>query len=364
MGDFKKMPYILIVTSKDEKGIVSNEIKSYFDNTKTHYVVVMDENNYGKKVKWLGGLNKIVNKLPSIKDLHKKCNFDKKKKAKGYSRRISNAIKRFNPIAVVCPSTYGLLLTVASAIDNEFDTPIISICGDFTLDKYIVTSKVDKYIVENEQLKAELLTKGVPSGDVYPLGIPLKIERLDAESKTALKDKLGLKDVPTVFVYMNEGKENLEALDMLFDQGDIINIIAYVDNKKLQNKIRKRIEAKSCDNVQVFDKLALYNDYLSVSDILITNYDAMTVGKAFMASKAVIAFAPKDGVQKSDVEYLSENKLIAYAKTTQDVIVKLYDLLQTDLNVELVTNIRNRIREGQLEDVCKFIASGGVENDG
>lgn len=360
MGEFKNIPYILIVTSKEEKGIVSNQIKKYFDERKSHYVVVMDEDDYGKKVKWLGSLNNLVNKLPSLKELHKKCSDDKQKKIKGYSRRIHNAVKRFKPTAIVCPTTYGLLITLAANVDCCLNTQIVSLSTDFTFDKLTVDSKVDKYIVENEDVKETLVNNGVPNNDIYALGIPFAVKQLSAEEKVSLKDKLGLRDVPTVFVCVNNSSENLEVLDMLFDQGDIFNIVAYIDDKKLLNELRKKVEAKSCDNVQLFDKLNLYDNYLNVSDILITNYEAVTVNEAFLLNKAVIAFSPKGEVQQNDVAYLDENKLIAYAKSPQDVIIRLYDVLQTELNVELVTNARNRVKAGQLDAICEFLSNIGA----
>ena len=62
-------------------------------------------------------------------------------------------------------------------------------------------------------------------------------------------------------------------------------------------------------------------------------------------------------MQKADVEYLTQNELIAYAPTPADVIIKLYDLLQTDLQKKLVENISKRIKPDQLKEICAFLAS-------
>ena len=187
---------------------------------------------------------------------------------------------RFDPVAVVCPTAYSLLAAVESKKQNEFDAPIVSVIPDFTYDKNLSDSAVDYYIVENGQLKDSLVGGGIPASCVLELGVPVSGYKVSHDEKQQLKEKLGLKDTPTVFVCAVEGKESVEALDMLFDQGDIINVVVYVENKKLQNKLRKKVELKGADNVQLFDKLSLYNDYLNVSDILITNYDAATNSKA------------------------------------------------------------------------------------
>lgn len=357
MTQYKNIPYILVVNSKEDKNILAGQLKKYFDETKSHYVVVMDESGYGKTIKDFEWISKLFFKLPTFNKLKKQSRKAEPKKSKGMSKRIANACMRFDPVAVVCPTAYSLLAAVESKKQNEFDAPIVSVIPDFTYDKNLSDSAVDYYIVENGQLKDSLVGGGIPASCVLELGVPVSGYKVSHDEKQQLKEKLGLKDTPTVFVCAVEGKESVEALDMLFDQGDIINVVVYVENKKLQNKLRKKVELKGADNVQLFDKLSLYNDYLSASDILITNYDAATIAKAFASFKAVIAFAPKSDVQKADVEYLTQNELIAYAPTPADVIIKLYDLLQTDLQKKLVENISKRIKPDQLKEVCAFLAS-------
>ena len=357
MTQYKNIPYILVVNSKEDKNILAGQLKKYFDETKSHYVVVMDESGYGKTIKDFEWISKLFFKLPTFNKLKKQSRKAEPKKSKGMSKRIANACMRFDPVAVVCPTAYSLLAAVESKKQNEFDAPIVSVIPDFTYDKNLSDSAVDYYIVENGQLKDSLVGGGIPASCVLELGVPVSGYKISHDEKQQLKEKLGLKDTPTVFVCAVEGKESVEALDMLFDQGDIINVVVYVENKKLQNKLRKKVEIKGADNVQIFDKLSLYNDYLSASDILITNYDAATIAKAFASFKAVIAFAPKSDVQKADVEYLTQNELIAYAPTPADVIIKLYDLLQTDLQKKLVENISKRIDPVQLKEVCAFLAS-------
>ena len=357
MTQYKNIPYILVVNSKEDKNIVAGQLKKYFDETKSHYVVVMDETGYGKTIKDFEWISKTFFKLPKFNKLKKQARKAEPKKSKGMSKRIANACMRFDPVAVVCPTAYGLLAAAESKKQNEFEAPIVSLIPDFTFDKNICDSAVDYYIVESEELKDSFVSGVIPASCVLPLGVPVSGYKINDDEKRQLKEKLGLKDNPTVFVCAVDGKESLEALDMLFDQGDIINIVVYVENKKLQNKLRKKVEFKGCDNVQLFDKLSLYNDYLNVSDILITNYDAATIAKAFASFKASIAFAPKSDVQKADVEYLTQNELIAYAPTPADVIIKLYDLLQTDLQKKLVSNISKRLKPDQLKDICAFLAS-------
>lgn len=357
MTQYKNIPYILVVNSKEDKNILAGQLKKYFDETKSHYVVVMDESGYGKTIKDFEWISKLFFKLPTFNKLKKQSRKAEPKKSKGMSKRIANACMRFDPVAVVCPTAYSLLAAVESKKQNEFDAPIVSVIPDFTYDKNLSDSAVDYYIVENGQLKDSLVGGGILASCVLELGVPVSGYKISHDEKQQLKEKLGLKDTPTVFVCAVEGKESVEALDMLFDQGDIINVVVYVENKKLQNKLRKKVELKGADNVQLFDKLSLYNDYLSASDILITNYDAATIAKAFASFKAVIAFAPKSDVQKADVEYLTQNELIAYAPTPADVIIKLYDLLQTDLQKKLVENISKRIKPDQLKEVCAFLAS-------
>ena len=240
MTQYKNIPYILVVNSKEDKNILAGQLKKYFDETKSHYVVVMDESGYGKTIKDFEWISKLFFKLPTFNKLKKQSRKAEPKKSKGMSKRIANACMRFDPVAVVCPTAYSLLAAVESKKQNEFDAPIVSVIPDFTYDKNLSDSAVDYYIVENGQLKDSLVGGGIPASCVLELGVPVSGYKISHDEKQQLKEKLGLKDTPTVFVCAVEGKESVEALDMLFDQGDIINVVVYVEKKNFKTNSAKR----------------------------------------------------------------------------------------------------------------------------
>ena len=161
MTQYKNIPYILVVNSKEDKNILAGQLKKYFDETKSHYVVVMDESGYGKTIKDFKWISKLFFKLPTFNKLKKQSRKAEPKKSKGMSKRIANACMRFDPVAVVCPTAYSLLAAVESKKQNEFDAPIVSVIPDFTYDKNLSDSAVDYYIVENGQLKDSLVGGGI-----------------------------------------------------------------------------------------------------------------------------------------------------------------------------------------------------------
>jgi len=355
----KSRPVILVVSSSEEKGAFSKQLSEYFAQTGSHYVVIIDESKYGNG-------DSYIRKVPLLKtrylSLLKKrvdgLKVNKEKKLKGRIKKIRNAIKRFNPVAVVCTTAYALLGAIETKKRAMLqDIPIIAVATSFTLDKNYVDTYVDHYIVENDDIKDQLASAGILQNNILPLGFPLKLKPTSKEEKAELKQKLGLNDVPTVFMSISDSPMCVEVFDMLLDQGDIININAFCDKSEILHKLRKLIEEKSSDNVQLFDKLNLFDDYLKASDFVVTNYDVVTMYKAFMMEKPVMAFAPLTEVEKNDLEYLSERNQILFCKETKDVILRLYDLLQTDIKKELVYNAKQRIKDNQLEEIGKFLSS-------
>lgn len=104
------------------------------------------------------------------------------------------------------------------------------------------------------------------------------------------KQELGLPRTPTVFVNAG-GKDAVEILGLLADQGDIINIACYAEDVKLLAALRTRADrAETRSNVVLITRKDMFREYLLMSDIVITRFEPSVVYTCFKAGKPVIAF--------------------------------------------------------------------------
>ncbi|MDD4839223.1 MAG: hypothetical protein PHE93_00940 [Clostridia bacterium] len=358
----KMKPVILILTSNDVSEQIPKQLKQSIEALGEHYVVVFDESHYESKLKFSSAEQLQWLKMNYMKKREKngiKSENQKKKEQKGRTNRIRNAVLRFKPSCIVCLSAYSHCIALDSRKKTGFETPILALMPSFTADKAFFDLATDAFIVENADVKAEVVRMGLPARSVVAMGLPIEIEPLSDDGRASLKQEIGLSKSTTVFLNCRDKNDCTEMFDMLLDQGDIINIVAYCPKADTFSELRKLVELKSSDNVLLFDKKANFDEYLSASDIVITYYSIAAIYKSFLLGRAIITFPPKGDMATKDLNYLAKRNLIYCAKDAKDIIMGLYKLIQTDLSADMVKNISERKIDNNISDIAEFIAGFG-----
>lgn len=99
-------------------------------------------------------------------------------KLKSFSKRvnrINNMIKRFHPEYILCVTPYAHHCAVEAKRRARFHTQIIYMLQTFTLPKRVHDDATNVFIVENADVKADLVRQGIKSKDVLVMGFPFEI---------------------------------------------------------------------------------------------------------------------------------------------------------------------------------------------
>ena len=212
----------------------------------------------------------------------------------------------------------------------------------------------DVYLVENAEMKEALAAKGIPSGHIAVTGLPFDADEVTPIEREAGKQELGLPRTPTVFVNA-EGRDAEEILGLVVDQGDIVNVACFADDVSLLGALRKRAdEAETRSNVVIVTRKDMFDDYLKMSDIVVTRYEPSVIYRCFKAGKPVIAFGG-GGAAERDLAYLDAHKLVMRARSDIDVVALIYKFMQTDTASEYVENGLGRTRMFSLGNTAGFL---------
>lgn len=84
-------------------------------------------------------------------------------------------IKRFHPEYILCVTPYAHHCAVEAKRRARFNTQIIYMLQTFTLPKRVHDDATNVFIVENADVKADLVRQGIKSKDVLVMGFPFEI---------------------------------------------------------------------------------------------------------------------------------------------------------------------------------------------
>lgn len=352
---------ILILTSKDEPIGLSQKLAEQIRKIGTHNVVVMSDDRYGSATK-LSALDRLMDEGGEYQYLleRKDKNLIKDKlKIKPISKRanrINNLIKRFHPEYILCLTPYAHHCAVDAKRRAKFDTQIIYVVDTFTLSKRVHDDATNVYIVENADVKSDLVRNGIHSKDIMVMGLPFDIECLHPDQITLKKRELGLPKVKTVYVNVHDKKALQEVFSLLLDQGEIANLVVNcLDQKTPQILSSMAVKSQSTKVVFVTSPEQI-DECMQVCDVAITQYDVATIYKCFKLGIPSILLSNSEHEQ-SDIDYLASHGLCLKAKDNLDIVGLLYRLLQTDTCYKIADAGKKWVEYSSIENIASFLSA-------
>lgn len=364
----QRKPVILIVTSADEYGCISQVVAEAVRKEGTHNVVVLDESRYASRFAntRIGGfliraaqpVFRLAGKARAAVALRLKKTPSESKRVSGRNRRLFNAVKRYAPEFALTVTPYALAVMSEARRKTGFETQIVHLADAFSpaLEDFDVSS-ADAYIVENSDLKDELVSKGVPARHVMVMGLPFGTEKVSDEECAAAKKKMGLPETPTVFVNATAKDGACEIMSLLLDQGKIVNEVFYAEDTSLMSSLRSRSDsATGRGNVAIVSRKEQFEEFLRVSDFVITRYDPSVIYKCFRLGKPVIAFAA-DKKGEEDLAYLEEQKSVMFARKHIDIVTCVYELLHKTVSEQYAAKGKAATEMYSAENLASYLTS-------
>ncbi|MDZ7376109.1 MAG: UDP-N-acetylglucosamine--LPS N-acetylglucosamine transferase, partial [candidate division KSB1 bacterium] len=107
-------------------------------------------------------------------------------------RKYAGVIKRYSPDLIVI--TQGLACQWLGRLKTKglIDVPLAAVITDFIVHPFWVSNKIDLYIVANEEMRDELVCRGISKDKIVVTGIPIDPRFNIVYDKTFLMNKLEL----------------------------------------------------------------------------------------------------------------------------------------------------------------------------
>jgi len=356
-----RKPIILILTSRDEKGNVSKNIKDAIQKVGTHNAVIVSDEKYGA-VKKLSSFDMLMDSgqeyayLRETKDKGVVKDLLKVKKFSKRITRIINLLKRYRPEYVLCLTPYAHHSMIEAKKRAKLHIPVINVLSTFTIPKTNIDESTNIVIVENSDIKQDLVRIGIRSKDVMVMGLPFDMKKLSTEELVNQKQELGLPKSKTVLLNFSSNKILEEVFDLMLDQGGIVNLAVFCEDAKLRVSLAQR--ASKCQGMTVIfvQTKDLIDNYLSVCDMAITEYDPSIIYKCFHIGVPSVVL---DGGEQSkkDIQYLSNNGLLLRAKEPIETVGLMYQILDSSEGKEIASAGEKWVEMSSIENIAQFLTS-------
>lgn len=269
-----------------------------------------------KKMPWLWDYMydnlKVKKKIDILKKIVHRINYPK----------LKRLFEKFMPEVIVCSQAYpcGLVADYKKYFKTNFK--LVAVLTDFVPHAYWIYDTVDYYIAPSEEIKEELVKKGVREEKIKVFGIPISPKFSVRYDKYHLRKTLGFKeDIFTVLIM--GGGQGLGPLDKIIEYLDRLDlelqiILVTGINKKLFGKINKKIFSFK-QKIKLLGFTDNIEKLMAMADLIITKPGGITTAEALSQGLPMLIINPLPGQEMNNMRYLIRNGVALEVKKIEDI---------------------------------------------
>jgi len=220
--------------------------------------------------------------------------------------KIFKLLKKYHPRALVC--TQALPVAVLSALrqKGKIKIPLIGVVTDFGVHSYWLSKHVDLYLVGSEDIKRDMVRRGVRENRILVTGIPIDPAFAAGGHKPLERQKLGL-DPETPTVMIMGGSKGLGPVDeivtALRDLPTPLQLIVVCgQNRSMLKKLQR--EFGDDPAVRLYGFTRNVPKLMDCADLLVTKPGGLTCAESMAKGLPMVIIRPIPGQEERNARYL------------------------------------------------------------
>ncbi|TGA97863.1 glycosyltransferase [Sporolactobacillus shoreae] len=245
-------------------------------------------------------------------------------------------------------STFPAASVMMSQIKREgwfTSSPFLTLITDYSFHSSWVNSCTDGYLVGSDAVRDKLIEMNVDSQKIITTGIPIQSGFSFRPNAGSLRAKLHIPANQKVLLMLGGGcgifrntLPILRAVDKMDTDFRVVLICG--QNQKAYNDFSK-FGKTSRHPVHVEGYVDNMNEWMAVSDLLVTKPGGLTISEAIASELPMIIYKPLGGQEADNTQYLLSSGLAVAAPGQQELIENVGDLLS---NTQSLNTMRGNMK--------------------
>lgn len=276
------------------------------------------------------------------------------------SQRIKALVDEYRPDVII--STHPFHLEMISSLKKKYDfnIPVIALITDFSIHNLWVRDFVDAYIIPHEDIRSELVLKGIHMDRIYPYGIPVGTQFLKEMDKKPILDELGLLSKPTILIIGGSlGLGSIkDVFSSLIDFHEDIQIIAMTGhNTSLKKSIEGMVKCSS-KKIKVFQYTEKMPEIMHISSMIITKPGGLIISEAMAMGLPIGVTSPVPGQEEKNCSYVINSGIGVKIEKDEDMAEKILSLVNNHFWVDQVkSRMYERSKPQAVNDIANLLMS-------
>lgn len=243
-----------------------------------------------------------------------------------YAANLRSFIETNGYDRVVCTHLYPMETLTAIRKSGDFTVPCYGVLTDYTCIPFLAETDLDGYFIAHEDLRAELVEKGIPSERIIATGIPVDEKFANHMDKAAARNYLAIPQQQDVFLVMSGGigVGNAGAIcDEILRQhggGTFTVYILVGRNSDLKRTLEEKYAGNEHVRIVTFTKKV--NIYMNAADVMISKPGGLTSTEAAVAQVPLVQLLVYTACEAPNIAFFASHGLSERAENAADAAGK------------------------------------------
>lgn len=313
-----------------------------------------------KKAPWAWGKMYYDSQKPALAHISSKAN-------SFMAIKLLKLLRDKKPDIIVSTHPFGSQMCSYLKRKGKINSKIVTIMTDFkSHDQWLVGADfTDYFFVSNNELRSELIEKGISENKIIVSGIPVSERFLKKFDKDKIINDLKFNKNKKIILFFGGGEfglgkqTTLDIFSCLVKNHPNTQIIAISGkNEYMKSNFEKIVSENSRENdVKIFEYSNQIPEFMSISDLVITKPGGLTVSESLVSHIPMIIINPIPGQEEENAEFLEKNKVAKWLKKDDDINFSLNILLNDNsiLN-NMKENTYKIAKPNATHNICEIIS--------
>lgn len=287
--------------------------------------------------------------------------------------KLNKLLNELNPEVIISTHFFVGHMCATLKKHGKIDAKLVNVITDYGDDPYnewIAEHEYLDYIfVAHDEMKTNLVQKGVDEQKIYATGIPISSKFLIHYNKNKILESLNFTDDKKTILFFAGGEfglaknkitELLKNLAIYFENTQIIAIAG--KNETIKQHFEEISNEYNADNrIRVFDFTDRVAEFMYVSDLVITKPGGLTSTESIVSKLPLLIINPIPGQETENAEFLEERGVGILLQKNDDIDLALDGLLNNQEELDLMKrNCEKIAKPNSTKDICEILLNNKI----
>ncbi len=286
------------------------------------------------------------------------------------SHKLNALLQEIKPDLIISTHPFSSQMCAILKQRKKINCKIATILTDYHIHaQWLVLYKyIDYFFVANDQMKMDMISKGVNDQRIFVTGIPISEKFLVKYDKNEICKEFNLSPDKETLLFFAGGEFGLgrnttyTVLKILIKLFKDLQIVAISGKNKRMNKRFNELVSftKSENRVKILEYTNKVPELMSISLGVITKAGGLTLTEALASNLPIAIINPIPGQEEENAEYLVYNGAATWIKKGDSIVrVLKYISRNREKLEEMKSKTRTLAKPNSTSDICEILLKIG-----